>query len=114
MLRNILFDSSEIIVYTNYEDYLGLVPSHSDGGGITVYRLSTEVYFKFKSIDFVFTIPIGFLTNLATIPKPLSGIFSHDDIRIIIPSIVHDYLYSMRAWGQRKKSDLIFKRNTQF
>ena len=63
------------------------------------YRVSID--------DEVITVPAGFETDLASIPRRLRGIVSLD--RGVEAAIIHDWLYAKNI-GTRKKADEIFKR----
>jgi hypothetical protein len=54
------------------------------------------------------TIPKGFITDFASIPKIFWSIQSPYDIKTIGPSILHDYLYTCPNNLTRQKIDSIF------
>lgn len=58
------------------------------------------------------TVPKGFVTDLASIPKALRWFVSNDDYRVIRPAIIHDWLYlKHRVDGgsiSRAQADLLF------
>jgi hypothetical protein len=54
-----------------------------------------------------FYVPAGFITDLASLPRPLRGVFNRNG-RSRKPAVLHDYLYSEKMFT-RKKCDLIFK-----
>lgn len=43
-------------------------------------------------------IPAGFETDWASIPALVRAYLDGDDPRILIPSLVHDFLYARRGW----------------
>lgn len=53
------------------------------------------------------TVPAGFVTDLASVPRRLRGIVSLD--RGVEAAVIHDYLYANQI-GTRKEADLIFKK----
>lgn len=54
------------------------------------------------------TVPHGFVTDLASIPKCLQPVYSPTDFTTIAPSVLHDYMYSGVGIYNRKQSDAIF------
>jgi hypothetical protein len=44
-------------------------------------------------------IPIDYISNGASIPKPLRGIFSQQGV-YLMPSIIHDYLYDNNLYSR--------------
>lgn len=63
------------------------------------YVLQEAITFYFKG--FLYTIPKGFVTDLATIPWWIEWLFSHRHKDIILASIVHDYLTHQRVLMDR-------------
>lgn len=55
--------------------------------------------------DVIFTVPSGFKTDLASIPRILWPILAPNDSNTIFPAILHDYLYSCGIHHTRKFSD---------
>lgn len=46
----------------------------------------------------IIVVPAGYLTDLASIPKTIQGVFMlHDSPEIALGSIVHDYLYQFKG-----------------
>lgn len=62
---------------------------------------------RFKIQDELFTVPQGFKTNLASIPRILWPLLSPSHSDLMAPSIVHDWFYTTHYFD-RRKSDLIF------
>ena len=56
----------------------------------------------------VYTVPAGFITDLASIPKPLWILWAPHESAIMAPSILHDYFYSGKAKVSRKYADDVF------
>jgi hypothetical protein len=54
------------------------------------------------------TIPSGFKTDLASVPRAFWSIFPPDRATYMYPAILHDYLYESDALKSRKKADLAF------
>lgn len=42
-------------------------------------------------------VPVGTLTDFASIPGLVHGLIDSDDKRIALPSVVHDYLYAIEG-----------------
>src|SRR5690606_5822346 len=55
-----------------------------------------------------FTIPKGFDTDLASIPRPLWPLMAPSYSQFIRPAIVHDWLYRKTCDFDRYQTDLIF------
>ena len=60
-----------------------------------------------KSESVVVRIPPGFKTDFATIPRGLRSFISVNG-KHRLAALLHDYLYSVRGWEDRKKCDRIF------
>lgn len=41
----------------------------------------------------IITVPAGFVSDFASVPRALRSIIDNDDPGVVMPSIVHDYLY---------------------
>lgn len=54
------------------------------------------------------TIPEGFVTDLASVPRPLWPLFPPQRAGFIAPSIVHDFLYAYPSGYTRIQADAIF------
>lgn len=54
------------------------------------------------------TVPEEFVTDLASIPRPLWSVFSPRFSNFIAPSILHDYMYKCPHFYTRKEADDIF------
>ena len=65
---------------------------------VPVYQTKSEVLFDSTTAKGVVAVAAGFKTDLATIPKLVQGLFLlHDDPVILKPSVLHDYLYSLKG-----------------
>lgn len=56
-----------------------------------------------------YVVPKGFETNYGSIPRLVRPLFSNEDWAIVMPSVLHDYLYSTGKVS-RRKADKIFYR----
>lgn len=56
--------------------------------------------------DLVITVPAGFITDLASIPRPAKAIFDPNG-RTRKPAVLHDWLYRAKPFS-RSEADLIF------
>lgn len=58
------------------------------------------------------TIPAGYETNFASVPRKLQGMFPTQGPAISIASLVHDYLYDTRTfpinWAEKRRADREF------
>ncbi len=54
-----------------------------------------------------YTVPKGFITDLASIPKMAQGIFSVDD-ESRMPAVLHDWLYCSKQ-TTREQADALFR-----
>lgn len=84
------------------------------------WKLATEMVYHSKLFDLTITIPKGFITDLASIPRLFTRLIPVNG-RHRAPAVVHDYLYSTKGhinyvprnggFGitiPRKECDLIF------
>lgn len=69
--------------------------------GVKWYRLKAPLLYD----DFI--VPVGFKTDLATIPKQLTWIFKPNG-KYARASVLHDFLYDKKVVS-RKEADIIFK-----
>lgn len=69
------------------------------------YVLRDTVHYRLHGPNLTVTIPAGFVTDFASIPKKLRFLFTHDDIHDL-PGLLHDYMY----WRQcnRSSADRMF------
>ncbi len=58
--------------------------------------------------DVAITIPKGFETDLASIPRWYWSILSPNNTSLVAPAILHDYLYACETYFTQKESDDIF------
>lgn len=72
------------------------------------YLLCCDLTFSIN--NFQYTIPTGFMTDLASIPRFLWPIISPAYSKLIRPAIIHDWNYSStkQHFFNRKQCDLIF------
>jgi hypothetical protein len=56
----------------------------------------------------VYSVPQGFVTDLASIPRPLWGVIAPNEAHFVYPAILHDYLYSCPHGLERQDIDGIF------
>lgn len=63
---------------------------------VPVYQVEKDFTYqsdKFGSI----TVPAGTYTDFASIPRLVAPYIKDDDIVIMYPSVIHDYLYTLRG-----------------
>ena len=67
------------------------------------WQLEQEINIILPIVTARIKIPKGFKTNFASIPKILRSVIDDNEDSILIPSIIHDYLYSKGsiAWTSR-------------
>ena len=70
------------------------------------YLTCNDIVLKVNGI--LFTIPLGFETDLASIPQIAWPILAPAHSSLIRPAIVHDWMYRTACYFTRKQSDLIF------
>lgn len=71
----------------------GIIPS-----GKAWFITQQPLRFQSDIAHGVITVPTGYLTDMASIPKLSQGIFMlHDDPMIAMPSFVHDFLYQFKG-----------------
>lgn len=64
--------------------------------------------FKLKIDNKKFSVPKGFITDLASVPRILWPLYAPNDTKTIGPAILHDYLYSCPNNRLRKDIDALF------
>lgn len=75
------------------------------------YLLLSDYVYEGK--DWKVTVPKGFFTDFASVPRLFRGIISRDETGIRESSVLHDYLYSFKSSSNyleitRAKADRIF------
>ena len=75
-----------------------------DIDGKIYYKLKEPLIFNYKNIDYI--VPKGYITDLATIPYPLSKIIKKDNPKYARSSIMHDYFYYIKM--NRFKADNMY------
>jgi len=60
-----------------------------------------------KDDEVLMEVPVGFVTDLASLPRGIRSIYSRTG-RSRYASVIHDYLYSIK-WSTRKECDKMFK-----
>jgi hypothetical protein len=58
--------------------------------------------------DVEYTVPIGFTTNLASVPRILWSVYSPNKANTIPAAVIHDYLYFCPGDMKRSEADTIF------
>jgi hypothetical protein len=73
-----------------------------------IFSVSQDFYFyREKDKDEIYTVPAGFKSNFASVPRVLQLLFSKRDV-YSAASVLHDYLYTSKEIS-REKADLILK-----
>lgn len=70
------------------------------------YEVCNNIFFTIEGN--VYSIPKGFHTDLASIPRPFWFILSPAHSSLMKAAIVHDWFYRMTCDFNRKQTDLIF------
>ena len=66
--------------------------------GSTIYRTASPLQFLSTIAKGIITVPVGYLTDLASIPNFAQGLFlKHDDPVILRGSVIHDLLYGNKG-----------------
>ena len=93
------------IIIKKYDKHFGLIPFEKK---IQKWRTLREfTYFLGNELSYEsITVPEGFVTDFASVPKGLWNIFPPDGI-YSQAAVLHDYLYQKKIYS-RKKSDQIF------
>lgn len=55
-----------------------------------------------------YRVPSEFITDLASVPRPLWSLFPPHDAIVVAPSVLHDYFYSGEIEVTRKFADDVF------
>ena len=78
-----------------------------------LWKVRSPLTYYSAKLDKTITVPDGFVTNLASIPRIAWIVIPTDDRHIIDASVVHDYLYSgldpQAAEFTRPHSDLVLR-----
>lgn len=75
--------------------------------GVQLWELREEFAFYSDSLGQRITVPAGFITNLASIPKAVQNIIANDDPRIEMPSVIHDYCYTVQTVSREQADKVI-------
>lgn len=68
----------------------------AEQGGVALYKVTAD--FPYLSDAFgQITVPAGLITDFASIPRAALWYVKDDDPCILYPSVVHDWLYTMRG-----------------
>lgn len=69
-----------------------------------------ELKSDFKAFDGkrTYIVPKGFLTDFASIPRLLWPVFNPNEIKVIPPAILHDFMYACPNDVSRAEADSIF------
>lgn len=98
----VFFLSSCVTISEPYEikfnNHACLVPTHRYD-----YTLCSDLRFKVDSTEY--TVPKGFVTDLASVPKLLYWKYPPHYVPFTTPAIIHDYLYYHCGLVDRKKAD---------
>lgn len=62
-----------------------------------LFRLAESIRFRSDVAGGVIVVPSGYLSDLASIPRALWGLFAPDDPRICLGAWVHDLLYGAQG-----------------
>lgn len=63
----------------------------TDGNKRARYRLAHPLTWQ------GITVPAGFVTDFGSVPTALEWVVSGEDVHLVVPSIVHDWLYQNRG-----------------
>ena|ERR1700749_3277829 len=64
---------------------------------IALFKLTIPLRFRSDIAGGVIVVPEGYISDLASIPRALWGLFSPDDARISLGAWVHDLLYQNKG-----------------
>ena len=81
-----------------------LIVKHINGKD---WEVMQEFTYKVFNSTVMITVPVGYITDFASIPKIVWPIIGHPAGRHGKAAVIHDYLYSTRRFS-RKRSDRIF------
>lgn len=70
------------------------------------FQLCQDFPFAINGLEFA--VPDTFITDLASIPQFLWPIYAPHHSNYLIPSVIHDYLYSKQSPMTRREADDIF------
>lgn len=89
------------IIFTEFDNLVCIKPYYD-----YTYKTCEDIHFKVNQEDFI--IPKGFVTDLASIPKPFWIVVSPAHSALMRASIVHDWFYKETCDFNRINTDLIF------
>ena len=70
------------------------------------FRFSFEEVVDGRAVPHAYEVPVGFMTDFASIPRPLQSLFSQLDLHVEA-AVGHDYLYREKV-VDRKLADQVF------
>lgn len=76
--------------------------------GVQLWELLEEFSFSSDSLSRVITVPVGFVTDLASIPRAVQNVLPNDHPHIEMPSVIHDYLYTVQT-TTREQADKVLR-----
>ena len=65
------------------------------GSSVQLYELLADFSYQSDSLGFTVTVPKGFHTDFASIPRAVWSWMDPEDPAICWASVIHDYLYSL-------------------
>lgn len=75
----------------------------------------TKILFDFRGKEYEVTIPAGFVTNFASVPKKFRNVISNVS-KLNVAYLLHDWLYSTLSKEEFTKSDddVMLRRNLKY
>lgn len=75
---------------------------------VQLWELLEEFAFYSDGLGRVITVPAGFVTDLASIPRLVQNILPNDHPTIEMPSVIHDHLYTTKT-TTREQADGVLR-----
>ncbi len=75
--------------------------------GYWVTMDDTKISVTVGNKRYIYIVPVGFITDFASVPRPLWWFVSPTDKTVIRASLLHDYLYRTGS-RSRKEADYLF------
>lgn len=67
------------------------------GSDCALWELLADFSYISDRLRGIVVVPKGMITDFASIPRSVWGVISPDDPMILFPSVIHDYLYSVKG-----------------
>lgn len=84
-----------------------ILPPNELNGNRQLYELTEDLSYQSEILGLI-TVPKGFLTDFASIPRIVWNVIDPEDPCVLYPSVIHDALYS---WSGAMPDSKLFTRD---